>query len=287
MRFDDAQGTNSMFIELRMHEGGVMDGRFSFVDHGATTIDVLEFTDPALADYVFGAQAARASALETMLDALIGRSDVQATGERRTFTVRDLDSGEDIELEAEEYTFEFEYETEMMPGLAQMSEEQRRQMPDIKLGMTTSGATWVAAGAPGAADLAQFYLAMGAAFQQYTLSLAGGGEQADITASMMSKMARITALGLPVRTTTSVEMKPVVGGAGGAMAEMFIRMMPIPEIPPTTSQVMGLGVDPATAVGPDFPDAFRWGWGSGGPNDRAGYDPQGYEVRNLVPTGGG
>lgn len=284
MRFDDSQGANSMFIEVRMFEGGVLDGRFSFVDHAAKKIDVLSFSDPALADYIFGAQATRSNALEALMDALLGQSEIQATGERQTFTVRDFDSGDDIELDAEKYTFDFEYEMEALPGLAQMSPEERAQMPDIKLHMTTTGETWVAPDAPGADDLAQFYLAMGTALHQYTRALAGdSGEQADMTASMVSNMAGLAALGLPVRTTTSVEMRPVVGGAGGAMAEMFTRMMRLPEIPPTTSQVMGLGTDPATAFDLDFSNALEWGWRTEAPNGGSAYDSEGYEIRELVP----
>lgn len=283
MRFDDGQGTNSMFIEVRMFEGGVLDGRFSFVDHAAKKIDVLSFSDPALADYVFGAQATRSNALEALMESLLGQSEIQATGERQTFTVRDLDSGGDIELDAEKYTFEFEYEMETMPGLEQMSPEQRAQMPDIKLQMTTSGETWVAPDATGAADFAQFYLAMGTALHQYTRALAGdSGEQADMTAAMVSNMAGLAALGLPVQTTTSMEMRPVVGGAGGAMADMITRMMRLPDIPPTTSRVTGLGTDPATALDLDFSGDLAWGWRTDAPSGGSGYDPEGYEIRELV-----
>jgi hypothetical protein len=285
MRFDDAEARNSMLIMVRAHEGGVMDGRFSFVDHAARKIDFLEFTDPAMADFVFGAQAARANALERLFDALRGRSDLQATGERRTFAVRTFD-GESIDLDAEQYRFEFEYVTDVLPGMAQMSAEQRAQMPDIKLRLTMSGETWVAPGAPGADVIAQFYVVMGAALRQYTEMLAGGtGEQADMTAAMVSNMARIAALGLPVQTTTRTAMSPEVGGAGSAMAQMFMRMLRIPEPPPSTSRVVGLGID-AVTLGPDVPDAVKWGWRNGPPSDRSGYDAEGYAIRDLLNPGG-
>lgn len=294
MRFDDGVG-QTMFIDVRMFEGGVMDGNFSFVNHGDRAVDVLPFSDPALADYLLGAQARQAAVPQTgisFIDKLFSTAHVTPTGEWETFTVEDLDSKEMIELEAQRHTFKFQYEMEMLPGLAQMSPEQRQQMPDIKLGMTMEGETWVAADAPGADQVSKFYAAMGAAMRQFVLSLPGAegqqSEQADMTAAAVAAMGMIAEAGLPLRTTTSTEMKPVAGGTGGAMAEMFLRAMPIPDFPASTSEVTGIGLG-EVARGPlpaGYPATMNWGWGSSWSADAA-YDPEGYQVRHIAAAEGG
>lgn len=295
MRFDDGVG-QTMFIDVRMFEGGVMDGNFSFVNHGDRAVDVLPFSDPALADYLFGAQADQpgqtGNFFQDLVSALFSTSGVTPTDEWETFTVEDLESGETLELEAERHTFEFHYEMEMLPGLAQMPPEQRQQMPDIKLGMTMEGESWVAPGAPGAAQVSRFYAAMGAAMKQFVLSLSGGegqqGQQADMTAAMVAAMAAIAEKGLPLRTRTKMEMKPVVGDGGGAMAQMIVRMIPVPDLADSTSEVTGIGLG-EVARGPlpaGYPATMNWGWGSGWSADAA-YDPQGYQVRHIAAAEGG
>ena len=295
MRFDDGVG-QTMFIDVRMFEGGVMDGHFSFVNHGDRAVDVLPFSDPALADYVFGAQAAQpgqtGNFFQDLVSSLFSTSNVTPTGEWETFAVENLESGETLELEAERHTFEFQYEMEMLPGLAQMTPEQRQQMPDIKLGMTMEGETWVAPGAPGAAQVSRFYAAMGAAMKQFVLSLSGEegqqGQQADMTAAMVAAMAAIAEKGLPLRTRTKMEMKPVVGGAGGAMAAMIVKMIPVPDLADSTSEVTGLGLG-EVARGPlpsGYPATMNWGWGAGWSADAA-YDPEGYQVRHIAAAGAG
>jgi hypothetical protein len=327
-----------------------MTGTFLMVDHTKKAIQVLEFTEPALADYILSANAPHgyqtitieeepnplypacllpATAAEWLKEALdpaatptsegeeggvsktfctptitvpklvhrVG-SSLRRTGATKTVTLYDFVLGRRIEVEAEQYAFEFNYEMDMLPWLSQMAGDQQAaalsQVPDLKLVMRSEGTSWVAPKAPGAADVFGFYSFMALAMLEQThllqaqasASTGMTGGPADMTAKMIVAMAAIAENGMPIETTTKVTIAPSMGPNAPAALDLtaFLPKNAFPSSS-STSIVAGIGrthVDFDQEV-PDWMElSYEPGlWDSPGMNE------QGYEVFHSPPLGEG
>lgn len=350
MQMDDTEG-NTMIIWLRGDPevtGSPADrpsGEFIMVDHREKTIQVVDFREPAMVDFMFSAHAPgqyegptiefteESNPLYPMC--LAGATLAAWTGEQsadpeadpssegeggpgqsfctptiavprlviankagwsiqrtaaapRTFTLRDWVLGRAIEVEAEQYAFEFNYEMDMLPWLSRMSgdeefadapgasPQQGGPMADLKLVMRSEGTTWVAPGAPGAADVYAFYHYM--TLHMYSMSVIRGDRQtANMTASAIAAMAMIAREGMPLETTTKVTIVPSMGPNAPAALD-FAAFLPKNAFPSfsSTSTVRGIG---RTFVDFDYELPPTIGW-SYSPEKWAtpGINQDGYEV---------